>query len=433
MSEPGPLPAEAVGIRTHPMTAVVQGALWSVGGAVALVGTTISGGGWGDLGLLLSFVVAVVGGLVIGIGFGFLTWYFTRYVIDGTELRITSGVLTKASRRIPYERIQSVDIAEPLVARLFGLAELRIEMAGGHDSRTTLRFLHIADVRELRRVLLARAHGQEIEESVAEDHRSLITRVPPQRIIVGTVLSLDLAFAMVGLIAAIVAAIWFDQVLVALGGLLPFGSTIVQIITKRVIEQWDFRLSRGDRGLRIERGLLSRTSQTIPFDRVQGIAVKEPFVWRRFGWQRLEVDIAGYAGNDDGEGGQSTSTLLPITDPALAAAIIAELIPGTQITPTARASAPRRSWLFAPIGWRYRWAGADPAAFVASQGWLERTTSLVPHHKTQSVELRQGPLQRWRNVATVEVHSPPGPVDADGRNLDARTARRMWEEQLDRI
>ena len=82
--------------------------------------------------------IAIVGGLVFGLGFGYLTWYFTRYVIDGTELRITSGVLTKSSRRIPYERIQSVDIAEPLVARLFGLAELRIEMAGGSDSRTTL-------------------------------------------------------------------------------------------------------------------------------------------------------------------------------------------------------------------------------------------------------------------------------------------------------
>ena len=93
-------------------------------------------------------------------GVGFLSWMFTRYVIDGTELRINSGIITKSSRRIPYERIQSVDIAEPLVARLFGLAELRIEMAGGKDSRTSLRFLKLDDAGALRRVLLARAHGQ---------------------------------------------------------------------------------------------------------------------------------------------------------------------------------------------------------------------------------------------------------------------------------
>ncbi|MGA9714981.1 MAG: PH domain-containing protein [Aeromicrobium sp.] len=434
MSEPNITPTEAVGLRTHPLTALVQGALWSIGGAVALIGSTVSGGGWGDMGLLISTGIAIVGGLVFGLGFGYLTWYFTRYIIDGTELRITSGVLTKSSRRIPYERIQSVDIAEPLVARLFGLAELRIEMAGGSNSRTTLRFLELADVRELRSVLLARTHGQDLEESAhGDEQRSLITRVPPQRIIIGTLLSLDLAFAVVGLIAAVAAAIWFDQFLVALGGLLPFGSTILQILTKRVIEQWDFQLSRGERGLRIERGLLSRTSQTIPFDRVQGIAIKEPVVWRRFGWQRLEVDVAGYAGQSDDDGSSSVSTLLPITDPLLAAAIIAELIPGTLIEPEVRTAAPSRSWIFAPIGWRYRWAGADRAAFIASEGWIERTTSLVPHHKTQSVELRQGPLQRRRGVATVEVHSPPGPVDADASHLDAAAARAMWEQQLDRI
>lgn len=428
----GPAP-EAVGLRTHPLTALVQGALWSVGGAVALLGSAVTGGGWGDLGIWISIAAAVVGGLVLGLFFGYLTWYFTRYVIDGTELRITSGVLTKASRRIPYERIQSVDIAEPLVARLFGLAELRIEMAGGSDSRTSLRFLELADVRELRRVLLARAHGQDVEEAPEDDQRSLITRVPPQRVIIGTLLSLDFAFAVVALVVLVTIAIGFGQFLVLIGGVLPFGSMIVQIVSKRVIEQWDFKLSRGERGLRIERGLLSRTSQTIPYDRVQGIAIKEPLIWRRLGWQRLEVDVAGYASQSDGDATTSASTLLPISDPALAAAVIAELVPGTEITPSARTAAPRRSWIFAPIGWRYRWAGADTAAFVASHGWIQRTTSLVPHRKTQSVELTQGPVQRWRSVATVEVHSPPGPVDADGTNLDAQVARSMWNEQLDRI
>ena len=88
--EPAPRVPEQVGLRTHPLTALVQGALWSVGGAVALLGSVVTGDGWGDLGLLVSLVVAVVGGLVVGLGFGYLSWYFTRYVIDGTELRITS-------------------------------------------------------------------------------------------------------------------------------------------------------------------------------------------------------------------------------------------------------------------------------------------------------------------------------------------------------
>jgi putative membrane protein len=422
---------EAIGLRTHPLTGIVQGALWAAAASAGLVSSVFSGDGWGSLSPWLSLLIALAGGLVLGMGFGFLTWRFTRYVIDGSELRINSGIITKTSRRIPYERIQSVDIAEPLVARLFGLAELRIEMAGGSDSRTSLRFLALYDARSLRGVLLARAHGVGQEgEQAPDEQRSIITVVPPLRIVIGTLLSLDFLFAAFGTVALLVLTIWFDQVFVLLGGIIPLGSWLMQIVTKRVMQQWDFTLSRGERGLRIERGLLSRTSQTIPFNRVQGIAVKEPFVWRRLGWQRLEVDVAGYAAHGDSEGTDSSSTLLPISDPLLAAAIIAELIPGAAADSVPRTPAPSRSWPFAPIGWRYRWIGADERTFVAREGWIERTTNIVPHHKTQSVELRQGPLQRRRGLATMEVHTPQGPVDADGRNLDEADARRAMLQEL---
>jgi len=420
---------EAIGHRTHPLTGIVQGALFAAAAAVGLLGSVVTGDGWGGLGPLLSLLVAVAGGLVLGVLAGYVMWWFTRYVIDGTELRITSGVLTKSSRRIPYERIQSVDIAEPLVARAFGLAELRIEMAGGKDSRTSLKFLRLADARDLRGVLLGRAHGVAPGQD-DDEHRSIITTVPPERVMIGTLLSLDFLVAAVGSVVLAVLAIWFGGVVVLLGGIIPLATWLVQIVALRVLRQWDFTLSRGDRGLRIERGLLSRTSQTIPYDRVQGIAIKEPFVWRRLGWQRLEVDVAGYAaqGQDEGAG---SSILLPIADPALAAAVIAELMPGVSID-VVRTPAPRRSRVFAPVGWRYRWIGADDVSFVAHEGWVEQTTSIVPHPRTQSVELRQGPLQRRRRVATIEVHTPKGPVDADGRHLDEQDARDALLAQLDR-
>lgn len=440
VSEQSSAVKESVGLRTHPLTGVVQGALWAAAAVFGLF-SSMGGGGWEGVSPVLSGVIALGGGLLLGMGVGFLSWRFTRYVIDGTELRINSGVITKASRRIPYERIQSVDIAEPLVARIFGLAELRIEMAGGKDSRTSLRFLKLADAGALRKVLLARTHGQSATEEAPDEQRSIITVVPPMRIIIGTLLSLDFLFAVLGTVTIVVlmlvAVLGFDepagQVLAFLGGVIPLGSWLVQIVGQRVIQQWNFTLSRGERGLRIERGLLSRTSQTIPYDRVQGIAIKEPLVWRRLGWQRLEVDVAGYASQGgESDGNNANSTLLPISDAPLANAIIAELLPGADPALASRTYAAPRSWVFAPTGFRYRWVAANDRTFVASEGWIQRTTSIVPHHKTQSVELSQGPLQRWRGVATVEVHSPEGPVDANGRNLPAEAARSTMLAQLDR-
>lgn len=428
--------SEPIGDRTHPLTGLVQGVLWAGAAMAALLGQMFGGGNGEDgLPIWLDVLMRVGGGLVVGITFGFLTWWFTRYLIDGTELRITSGILQKSSRRIPYERIQSVDIAEPFLARVIGLAELRIEMAGGKTSRSTLRFLPLDDARRLRRLLLGRAHGRAADElgtDTAEPELELIAHVSPGRVVLGTVLSLDFLAAALGTVGVLVAAIWFDQVIAFIGGIIPLLTWLGQIVGKRVLTQWDFTLTRSVDGLRIERGLLSRSSQSIPFARVQGVAVEEPYVWRRLGWQRLEVDVAGYGSQSDSDSSDINSTLLPIADPALAAAVIDELVPGARPAPDERVPVPRRSWPFAPIGWRYRWVAADDVAFVARSGWLERTTDVVPHARTQSVELRQGPWQRRLGVATVEIHTPSGPVDADGPHLDAADARRIAFAQLAR-
>ena len=433
--QPGPA-VEQIGSRTHPLTGLVQGVLWAGAAMAALLGQLISGGNGEDgLPIWLDVLMRIGGGLVAGITFGYLSWWFMRYLIDGTELRITSGILQKSSRRIPYERIQSVDIAEPFLARIIGLAELRIEMAGGKSSRSTLRFLPLEDARRLRRLLLGRAHGRtadDMDVDTGEPELELIAHVSPGRVVLGTVLSLDFLAAALGTVGVLVAAIWFDQVIALIGGIIPLLTWLGQIVGKRILTQWDFTLTRSVDGLRIERGLLSRSSQSIPFARVQGVAVEEPYIWRRLGWQRLEVDVAGYGAQSDGDSSDINSTLLPIADPALAAAVLDELIPGARPEHTDPVRVPRRSRPFAPIGWRYRWVAADDVAFIARSGWLERTTDVVPHARTQSVELRQGPWQRRLGVATVEIHTPQGPVDADGPHLDAADARQVALAQLTR-
>src|SRR4051794_38323044 len=109
-----------LGYRTHPLTGLVQGLIWAAVGSFGLATALSSGGN------ITGAAMGVATGLVLGFGFGFASWWFTRYVIDGTELLIHSGIFIKQSRRISYDRLQSVDIAEPLIARILGLAELRI-------------------------------------------------------------------------------------------------------------------------------------------------------------------------------------------------------------------------------------------------------------------------------------------------------------------
>ncbi|MCD9152923.1 PH domain-containing protein [Aeromicrobium duanguangcaii] len=418
--------------RTHPLTALLQGLIWGAGVAVAVAWQVIDFDDpqWWSL-------LAVPGGFVIGVLAGLVSWLFTRYVIDEDEIRVDRGVIFRSSRRIPFERLQSVDINEPLIARVVGLSELTIEMAGGSDSRTTLRFLTLVESRRLRRLLLTRAHGTELTdesgELPAEEQRTVLHVVEPDQIIIGTLLSLDFVAAALTAVGSIVAAFLFEDVGWALLGLIvPATWGVGQMIMNRIVAQWNFTVSRGERGLRIERGLLSRSSQTIPYDRVQGIGVVEPIVWRRYGWSRLDVDVAGYGNVSEDRGGVSSTTLLPIATDDVARRIIEELIPDPERGTAPEVRPTRRSWIFAPIGWRFRSFAATLHTVTTTTGWITRHRSIVPHHKVQSVRLSQGPLQRRRGVATVQVHTPDGPVSATIKHLDAPVARDVTFDEVER-
>ncbi|WCC81182.1 PH domain-containing protein [Cutibacterium equinum] len=58
--------------------------------------------------------------------------------------------------------------------------------------------------------------------------------------------------------------------------------------------------------------------------------------------------------------------------------------------------------------------------------------SVVPHARSQSVRLAQGPLQRQLGLADVSVHTPSGPVTVSCTNLDASDARTFVMGQMDR-
>ena len=123
--------------RPHPLTPFIRG--WVVLVAIVLgfgrqfVDNADERSSLAELGLgwiLLGLFVVVL----LAAAAGYVSWRFTRFVIDDEELRVETGVLFKTSRKIAFERIQSVDIIQPLAARIFGLGELRIEAGAGSCS-----------------------------------------------------------------------------------------------------------------------------------------------------------------------------------------------------------------------------------------------------------------------------------------------------------
>ena len=107
------------------------------------------------------FLVALVSVLVIAFLFlyTFLQWRVRAYALTDSALWFRKGILNRNQRHARLDRIQAVDITQPVLARLVGLGKLDVEVAGGADSNITIGFLKVSELEALRGEILARAAG----------------------------------------------------------------------------------------------------------------------------------------------------------------------------------------------------------------------------------------------------------------------------------
>ncbi|MGZ0150566.1 PH domain-containing protein [Kribbella sp. WER1] len=422
---------ETVGQRLHPLTPFVKGWGYFVVAAVALVNNE---------GLRQNLTYAGIGlaaVLVGGILLGALSWWFTKWQLTDDAIRVDSGFLFRRTRIIRFDRIQAIDVAQPFVARLFGMAELRMDVAGGGKSDGKLSYFQYGQAQDLRTTLLVRAKGkaaaeqQEAEQETESVAPPLLT-VRTGRLLGATLLSSTVVGSAGALIWLIVATMVLNFHVGLVAGI-PLLLGVVQPIWKQVVGNHGFTLSASSHGLRTKRGLFDVQRQTIPPGRVQGLLITEPLIWRALRWSRVELDIAGVAGKqDDADDHMEGAQLLPVGDRAETAYVLARILPGFDLSSIRMHPAPSRAKWLRPIGWRYLAYGVDENVMVTTRGWVSRRTSIVLHHKTQSVRLEQGPIQRRLGLADVHVDTPLGPTDAVALHQDQADAAALVEAQADR-
>ncbi|GHI91827.1 hypothetical protein TPA0905_12980 [Streptomyces olivaceus] len=328
--------------------------------------------------------------------YGFLTWWFTHYAVTGTELRIRTGLLFRRTAHIRLERIQAIDVTQPLLARVAGVAKLKLDVIGT-GKKDELAFLGADEARALRAELLARAAGfaPETAHEVGEAPARQLLRVPPRVLAV----SLLLTGATWGTLLAALAVptlLWLatHNLWTVLATALPLLGAAGASSAGRFVGEYDWTVAESQDGLRLDHGLLDRVHETVPPGRVQTVRIVEPLLWRRRGWVRVELNVAG----------SSNSVLLPVAPREIAESVVARVLPGVSV-PAGRALArpPRRAGWRRPLWWRGYGLAVTDAVFAARYGLLRRRLALVPHAKVQSVRLSQGPWQRALRLADVHV------------------------------
>ena len=291
-------------------------------------------------------------------GFNYLAWTRTEYFFDESgDFRLDSGVLQRNERRVTLSRLQSVDITRPLLGRVVGLSQVRIEVAGGGNSRVLLSYLTDAQAQALRAEIIARAAG--MSPDVGEAPEAVLTTVPTGDLVVSLLLRSEtmVLFLITAILVVTVTATEGPGglLLIVVTGGLPLLSVFGQFT-----RFFGFTVADSPDGLRLRHGLVNVQSQTVPPGRVQAIEISEPLLWRRKGWVRVSLNVAGLQAD---ENGQHEHVLLPVAPHEVARQIIARVMPGVDPGAMVFLPAPdrarRRAWLqFQNLGVCPRRAGA---------------------------------------------------------------------------
>nr|WP_247711997.1 PH domain-containing protein [Qipengyuania qiaonensis] len=282
----------------------------------------------------LPFVLVAVGANIL---FAYLRWSRLTYTVSDADIRVESGVLSRAARSVPYERIQDVSLEQKVVPRLFGLVEVKFETGAGGGEDLKLAYLRENEGERLRELVRSRrgriavaASDTDTDEAENDVDARLLYAMSRKRVL--TFGLFEFSLAVVAVVAGLAQQLEFllpfevwdwrawrerltgpGQWLAGLGflaqivgGVLAVASLllvgVVTGVVRTVLREWGFRLERTDKGLRRRRGLLTRTDLVMPVHRVQALRIGTGIVRRLFGWHSLKlVSLASDSGSANHE------------------------------------------------------------------------------------------------------------------------------------
>ena len=366
--------------RLHPLSFVFdivgQVRQFVVPAGVVLVGAGTAGFAW-EAWLVLLIIPSAIVAIIRALTF--------RYRFDPGELVITSGLVFRNERHVPYARIQNIDAVQNLLHRLLRVVEVRIETGGGDEAEARMRVLELPALAEMReRVFAGRAGraGSEpttadsVREASQPERRTLLALGPRELLLAGFIESRGLiivgaAFGLLwewGLFESTAGLVFGENlssrsvIRQAGRGLLGQGmpsigriATVVLafaafVLAIRVLSMgwslirlWGFRLHQTGDDLGTEFGLITRVMATIPLRRIQTVTVREGPLHRVFKAASIRVDSAG------GDGGEGSATkresLAPVIRRADLPRVLAEVLPDVDVAGAAwRPVDPRGFW-----------------------------------------------------------------------------------------
>lgn len=453
----------------------------------------------------LVFILFAVG-FVLGVGYGIAYYWVFEYELTEDTFDVTSGVLSRKHREIPYHRIQNIDTTQSFIQRLIGLSVVKLETAGGSQTEAELDFVSSEEATRLQSAIRERkrsASGADVaEESVDETKDNeptllfdfqlselLVMSVAYLRpgaavVLVGVPAIEDVAIPVLLALARpfggpeelTLTALSPDEILaLAIVGL-PLAVLVTWMASAvyTVVAYFDFELGRIDSDLVYERGLLSRYSGTIPFEKIQTLSLTEPVLARPFDYAGLSVETAGYSPGQSQS--QEAQTLIPLSRRSDTFELARAIEPFDDLEFTRSPKQARRryavrylsvvvaliiiayvisvmyggfSYWYAPgvllplvpiaahYKWKHRGYHVGENHIVLRDGFWQRTTRIVPYYRLQTVLTEQTIFQRRLEIANLTADTASSATFLSGKatayDIAADDAQRLHELLRERL
>ena len=242
------------------------------------------------------YIIMVVSAIaILGMVYSIIKFFRYHFYIVDDELIIEQGVFGRARTNLPFARIQTINIEQNIIHRLFNVVMLKVDTAGASGSELEFQAIDHSSAEKLREILLSKRQTT----SKTDEMKLTTTNQPAYR----TIMNLDivrlLKAGMVenhlksgGLIFAFAYWIWQGADEVGLSdviedpvsqiqyGIMLVGFLIIAFfvisfvisLIRMVITNYDLLFLRSDNGFKIQGGLFTRRDVSALDQKIQVVS-----------------------------------------------------------------------------------------------------------------------------------------------------------------
>jgi putative membrane protein len=415
----------------------------------------------------------VVGFTILSLVYSIISYLRYTFFIQENELCVRSGVIRKKILNIPFDRIQFIDFRQNMVHQILNVVQVQVDTAGSKGSELEIDAIERSQAEALRELVFAykRSKAATSTEAMTDEQVSLhqvpelILSLQPNDLIkvgmsenhlrtaaiifafflgiaddIDQILGWDIygqlehttaALSLVGLLATLIAVPVF----------IFFSFTITLIRT--VFKYYGLKFWREGSNFKVVSGLFTRNEKTIQQSKIQLIRWMTSPLKQLFGIYQMNIyQATNMEHNKDksliipGCYMQQVEHTLDMTVPEFRHAefrshrmdisIVYRMvfffgfIPALVFGLLAWFNHGTMQWLLTLIfplavvmGYWYqkkRRFKIHPDFILSESGIIGRSFKLIEIHKIQGVVLDSSPVQRWRGLATLNVHTAGGDI-----------------------